>query len=147
MVPPALPRPLVPRHLGRPGRPHVAGVWQRPPDAPCARPTREDAEPRPDLEPRRSPPGLRGSKLPVPGAVLSARTGSPRTAEPLDHHDGAHGLAEGRPITRGAHAAGRARTGDFEIFSLALSQTELPRREACDHPPGAIVFGREARVI
>ena len=24
-------------------------------------------------------------------------------------------------------AAGRARTGDFEIFSLALSQTELPR--------------------
>src|SRR5438034_2077612 len=25
------------------------------------------------------------------------------------------------------HAAGRARTGDFEIFSLALSQTELPR--------------------
>ena len=27
-------------------------------------------------------------------------------------------------------AAGRARTGDFEIFSLALSQTELPRREA-----------------
>src|SRR2546425_3258741 len=25
-------------------------------------------------------------------------------------------------------AAGRARTGDFEIFSLALSQTELPRR-------------------
>jgi hypothetical protein len=28
---------------------------------------------------------------------------------------------------RESHAAGRARTGDFEIFSLALSQTELPR--------------------
>src|SRR2546428_1246693 len=99
MVPPALPRPLVPRHLGRPGRPHVAGVWQRPPDAPGARPTREDAEPRRDLEPGRPPPGLRGSELPVPRAVLSARIGSPRTTEPLDHHDGAHGLAEGRPIT------------------------------------------------
>src|SRR6266849_8903380 len=39
-------------------------------------------------------------------------------------------------------AAGRARTGDFEIFSLAPSQTALPRREASERRTGEIVFGR-----
>jgi hypothetical protein len=55
----------------------------------------------------------------------------------MDHDDRALGPETGRPLTllgpgsrnenRGCIAAGRARTGDFEIFSLALSQTELPR--------------------
>src|SRR5712691_9177861 len=43
-------------------------------------------------------------------------------------------------------AAGRARTGDFEIFSLALSQTELPRREASERRAGEIVFGHAMRL-
>src|SRR3989441_4484748 len=43
-------------------------------------------------------------------------------------------------------AAGRARTGDFEIFSLALSQTELPRREASERRAGEIVFGHAIRL-
>src|SRR2546428_14010269 len=38
-------------------------------------------------------------------------------------------------------AAGRARTGDFEKFSLDISQTELPRREASDRRTGEIAFG------
>jgi hypothetical protein len=55
----------------------------------------------------------------------------------MDHHDGvdgpeASGPVIGTPERRESHAAGRARTGDFEIFSLALSQTELPRL-AADH--------------
>src|SRR5436309_13629639 len=57
----------------------------------------------------------------------------------MDHRDGPDRLATGGPINPGAacrsvrsHAAGRARTGDFEIFSLALSQTELPRRKTSD---------------
>ena len=54
----------------------------------------------------------------------------------MDHDDRALGPEKGWPLTRLRLwtqpnrewiAAGRARTGDFEIFSLALSQTELPR--------------------
>ena len=55
----------------------------------------------------------------------------------MDHYDRAVGPETGRPLrpldprspdeNREWIAAGRARTGDFEIFSLALSQTELPR--------------------
>ena len=54
----------------------------------------------------------------------------------MDHDDRALGPEAGRPLNRLRPrtqqnrewiAAGRARTGDFEIFSLALSQTELPR--------------------
>ena len=40
------------------------------------------------------------------------------------------------------YAAGRDRTGDFEIFSLALSQTELPRREGAERPAGQKVSVR-----
>src|SRR2546428_7764110 len=44
-------------------------------------------------------------------------------------------------------AAGRARTGDFEIFSLALSQTELPRREASECRTGEISFGHAMPLV
>src|SRR2546430_1304951 len=73
-------------------------------------------------------------------------------ANPMDRDDRALGPKTGGPLTRrgptshrrnrGWTAAGRARTGDFEIFSLALSQTELPRREASERPAKEIVFGR-----
>src|SRR5436309_486046 len=74
---------------------------------------------------------------------------APREDEPADR---ALGAEAGGPLTRRGPrsdmenremtAARRARTGDFEIFSLALSQTELPRREASERPAKEIVFGR-----
>ena len=51
----------------------------------------------------------------------------------MDHDDRARRVETSGALTpsqshlHGGSAAGRARTGDFEIFSLALSQTELPR--------------------
>src|SRR2546422_774682 len=152
LVPATLSRTLLLRHSGRTRHPHIPRVWQGPADATRPRPPRSDAQPGRKLEHGCPSPGQRGPGVPVSRAVLPPRPRGPGPAKPMDHDDRALGPETGGPLTRpgprshrrnrGWTAAGRARTGDFEIFSLALSQTELPRREASERPAKEIVFGR-----
>src|SRR5436189_179764 len=134
-----LPGPLLLRPIGRRRRPHVARIRRRPSHAFAPRPAGGKAEPGRDMESRRPPPGHGGPELPNPGALLPVRPRSAWPPEPVDHRGGPQRPPTAGPLNPGAacrsvrsHAAGRARTGDFEIFSLALSQTELPRRKTSD---------------
>src|SRR5207245_7874809 len=97
-------------------------------------PPRGEGEPGRGVEHGRAPPGHGGSRISVPRAVLPARAGSPGAPEPMDHGDGPHRPQEGRSrgLIIGGTAAGRARTADLELFSLALPQTDLPRRAASE---------------
>src|SRR5437867_1076457 len=156
LVPATLSRTLLLRHSGRTRHPHISRVWRGPADATRPRPPRSDAQPGRKLEHGCPSPGQRRPGVPVSRAVLPPRPRGPGPAKPMDHDDRALGPETGGPLTRrgppshrrnrGWTAAGRARTGDFEIFSLALSQTELPRREASERPAGEIVYGRVRRV-
>src|SRR6266704_853546 len=147
VVPAPLSGPLLLRPPRRTRRAHVPRIRGRPPDASGPRPARGDAQPGRKLEPGCAPSGQRRPELPGPRAFLSARIGGPRPPEPLDHHDRLDRPAESGSVTfvlgkAEGHAAGRARTGDFEIFSLALSQTELPRLARTMKPEGKKVSAR-----